>query len=67
MKITEILGLVKHVGRKFLTGIKTHPLDEGARAPDFTANDESGKEHRLSQYLGRRVVLWFYLRASTPG
>jgi hypothetical protein len=67
MGISEILGLVKHVGRKFVSGIKTHPLEEGTRAPDFTAMDESGNQHRLSQYVGKQVILWFFLRASTPG
>lgn len=43
------------------------PLPEGSRAPDFTAQDESGNTHALSQYRGKKVVLWFFPRANTPG
>lgn len=42
-------------------------LPEGSRAPDFTAKDESGNPHPLSQYRGKKLVLWFFPRASTPG
>jgi peroxiredoxin len=42
-------------------------LPEGSRAPDFTAKDESGNTHPLSQLRGRKVVLWFFPRADTPG
>lgn len=42
-------------------------IKEGETAPDFTLNDADGKEHRLSDYLGKRVVLYFYPKDDTPG
>lgn len=42
-------------------------LNVGAVAPDFTVQDHTGREVRLSDYRGRRVVLWFYPQADTPG
>ena len=35
-------------------------LSEGADAPDFTLTGSDGKEHRLSDFRGRNVVLYFY-------
>jgi peroxiredoxin len=42
-------------------------LPVGAPAPEFAVKDHHGREVRLSGLLGRRVVLWFYPRADTPG
>ncbi len=42
-------------------------LEAGAEAPDFEVRDHTGKLIRLSQYLGKSVVLWFYAKADTPG
>ena len=42
-------------------------ITEGAPAPDFSAIDQSGTEHALSDYRGRKVVLFFYPRDMTPG
>jgi peroxiredoxin Q/BCP len=42
-------------------------LAPGTRAPDFTLQDHAGRDVRLSDFAGRRVVLWFYPKASTPG
>lgn len=42
-------------------------LEAGDRAPSFTLPDQSGVVHRLSEYRGRRVVLYFYPRDATPG
>ena len=44
------------------------PLIEiGRKAPAFTLNDQDGKAHRLSDYEGRPVVLYFYPKDDTPG
>lgn len=40
---------------------------EGTKAPDFTLPDDTGKPVRLSDFRGRKVVLWFYVRDDTPG
>lgn len=42
-------------------------LPEGTPAPDFALPDESGQIHRLSDYRGRVVVLYFYPKDNTPG
>ena len=42
-------------------------LNVGDKAPDFLGVDESGKEQRVSDYSGRRLVVYFYPKDSTPG
>ena len=39
----------------------------GARAPEFTLPDASGKDVRLADFRGRPVVLYFYPKDDTPG
>ena len=40
---------------------------EGAKAPEFTLAGSDGREHRLADYAGRTVVIYFYPRDNTPG
>ncbi len=42
-------------------------LSAGDPAPDFTLPDADGKDVSLSDYRGRRVIVYFYPAASTPG
>ena len=42
-------------------------LKVGDKAPDFTANDQDGKKISLSDYKGKKVVLYFYPKDQTPG
>jgi peroxiredoxin Q/BCP len=42
-------------------------LNPGDAAPDFEVKDHTGRTERLSDYRGRKVVLWFYPKADTPG
>ena len=42
-------------------------LNVGDKAPDFTLLDQDGNSVSLSDFRGRRVLLWFYPKASTPG
>lgn len=42
-------------------------LTAGMRAPDFALWDKDGKLVRLSDFLGRKVVLYFYPKDNTPG
>lgn len=44
----------------------TH-LKEGDKAPDFTAKDQNGKDITLSDYQGKKVILYFYPKDNTPG
>jgi peroxiredoxin Q/BCP len=43
------------------------PLEIGKKAPDFTLLDQDGKKVKLSDFKGKRVVVFFYPRAMTPG
>lgn len=42
-------------------------LEVGDTAPDFTLNDSTGKPVSLSDFRGRKVILYFYPAAMTPG
>ena len=42
-------------------------LKIGNRAPEFALMDKDGNEVRLSDFLGKRVVLYFYPKDNTPG
>lgn len=42
-------------------------MKEGDKAPDIRVRTDSGEEFRLSSLKGKRVVLYFYPRADTPG
>ena len=35
-------------------------LEVGSKAPDFELPDQNGKTHRLSDYTGKKVILYFY-------
>lgn len=37
------------------------------QAPSFSLKDEAGKNHKLTDYLGKWVVLYFYPKDDTPG
>ena len=42
-------------------------LETGVKAPEFTLSDQAGNRVSLSDFLGRRVVLYFYPKDNTPG
>jgi len=42
-------------------------LNVGDNAPDFTLSDQFGEIHKLSDYRGKKVVLYFYPKDDTPG
>ncbi|WP_369047526.1 thioredoxin-dependent thiol peroxidase [Tenacibaculum sp. UWU-22] len=42
-------------------------LKVGDKAPNFEAKDEKGNTIKLSDYKGKKLVLFFYPKASTPG
>lgn len=42
-------------------------LEVGMKAPNFTLNDKDGKAVSLSDFLGKKVVLYFYPKDNTPG
>ena len=42
-------------------------VDPGKKAPAFTLKDQDGTPHKLADYAGRSVVLFFYPKDNTPG
>ncbi len=42
-------------------------LEPGSIAPDFTLPDQNGELHTLSQYRGKKVILYFYPKDNTAG
>ena len=42
-------------------------LQPGTKAPDFTLPDQNGELHSLSDYRGRKIILYFYPKDSTAG
>jgi peroxiredoxin Q/BCP len=42
-------------------------LQEGDKAPDFTAKDQNGKTVSLVDFKGKTVILYFYPKDDTPG
>jgi len=59
MSLTGTIRYLLHRGGKM--------LEPGEAAPDFEVKDHTGRTTRLSDYRGRKVVLWFYPKADTPG
>ena len=42
-------------------------LTGGQKAPDFSLSDQDGRMVTLSDFHGRKVLLYFYPKADTPG
>ncbi|SFB23895.1 peroxiredoxin Q/BCP [Flavobacterium swingsii] len=42
-------------------------LKKGDKAPNFSALDQDGNSHKLSDYSGKKLVVFFYPKANTPG
>ncbi|MGP1568182.1 MAG: thioredoxin-dependent thiol peroxidase [Peptoanaerobacter stomatis] len=42
-------------------------LEIGTKAPEFELQDQNGDLHKLSDYLGKKVILYFYPKDNTPG
>ena len=42
-------------------------LQKGDKAPDFSGFDQDNKFHQLEDYAGKKLVVFFYLKADTPG
>ena len=58
-------GLLPH---KFLmNGADPIMLEIGTKAPEFTLPDQNGNSISLSDFLGKKVVLYFYPKDNTPG
>ena len=42
-------------------------LEKGMKAPDFSLSDKDGNKVSLSEFLGKKVVVYFYPKDNTPG
>ena len=42
-------------------------LEIGTKAPDFTLPDQNGNMHSLSEYRGKKIILYFYPKDNTAG
>lgn len=42
-------------------------LEIGSKAPSFQVKDDRGNLVRLADFRGKKVVMWFYPEADTPG
>jgi peroxiredoxin Q/BCP len=42
-------------------------LKEGSKVPNFTVNDQDGNTISLSDYKGKKLIVFFYPKANTPG
>jgi len=42
-------------------------LQTGVQAPDFEVLDHNKNRVKLSELRGKKIVLWFYPKADTPG
>ena len=42
-------------------------LKEGDKVPHFSSKDQDGNEIKLSDYKGKKLIVFFYPRANTPG
>ena len=46
---------------------EAYMLEAGKKAPDFELPDQDGVMHKLSDYAGKKVILYFYPKDNTPG
>jgi peroxiredoxin len=60
-KLLDLLGILLQRGGK------TKMLHIGDPAPDFTSLTHEGKNLTLATLRGKKVLLWFYPKADTPG
>src|SRR4026209_769041 len=47
--------------------VRENHMKVGQKAPDFTVKDDTGKTVKLSDFKGKKVVLYFYPKDDTPG
>jgi len=57
--------MVRHLFKSLRGGPAV--LKVGDVAPDFEATDHLGRRVKLSDFRGKKVVLWFFPEADTPG
>jgi peroxiredoxin Q/BCP len=66
-KLGTYLRLARHALGQLVNRSGPRMLAIGTAAPDFTVSAHDGTRIRLSDLRGRKVILWFYPKADTPG
>jgi peroxiredoxin Q/BCP len=61
MTNSEICNLTSKSNFKMTT------LNKGDQAPNFSGIDQDGNQHQLADYTGKKIVVFFYPKANTPG
>jgi len=61
------MGALATFFRRVFLHRRARMLKPNDPAPDFEVQDHLGRTVRLKDFAGRRVVLWFYPKADTPG
>lgn len=59
--------MLKHLFGEFFRKGKRPMLSVGSKAPDFSVQDHLGRTVTLAGLRGKKIVLWFYPKADTPG
>jgi thioredoxin-dependent peroxiredoxin len=68
MRALSILATLMAMVLVFGSGIaRAEPLKVGQPAPDFSLPDQDGKTHKLADYRGKWLALYFYVKDDTPG
>jgi thioredoxin-dependent peroxiredoxin len=65
--IIFVLATVVFSSNVFAEGNSKFPVKVGDKAPDFKLIDDSGTERALSEFIGKKVVVYFYPKNDTPG
>lgn len=66
-RLKTYLKLIKHGLGELINKKEPVMLQVGADAPDFEVKAHDGSTVKLSDYRGKKVILWFYPKADTPG
>ena len=61
----SLAGGIRYLANNLFGGAPM--LNVGDSAPDFEAVDHTGKKVKLSDFRGKKLVLWFYPKADTGG
>ena len=61
------MGVLGTFFKRLLKPSEGPMLKAGDTAPAFEVTDHQGHALKLSDFRGRRVLLWFYPKADTPG
>ena len=66
IKYLVVIALIVSVALLVLFHVPEPTLKPGDKAPDFTLKDQNGKEHSLSDYKGRNLIVFFYPVDNSP-